>query len=270
MDILQSVVLGAVQGFTEFLPVSSSGHLALLQALFKLESVPLFYDVMLHVGTLVAVFIALWPEIKAILSHPVKNKLGMLIIATLPAVAAVLALKYFLPQTYDALQSGKYLAIGFFATSAVLVISELIARRMERKRAIGLPQAVVMGVMQAGATIAPGLSRSGSTIAGGLFMGAKREFAAKFAFLMSIPAIIGSALFTVKDVVDTGLGDVNIPMVVLGMAAAAVCGFLAIRFMLRLISKYKLYGFAVYTAALGAVILLEAVLYGNIFMNPFA
>ncbi|MDL2237673.1 undecaprenyl-diphosphate phosphatase [Christensenellaceae bacterium OttesenSCG-928-K19] len=270
MDMLQSVLLGVVQGLTEFLPVSSSGHLAVVQALFGIQEVPLFYDVMLHVGTLVAVFIVLWPEIKAIICHPVKNKLGMLIIATIPAVVVVLVMKQVFPAVYDNLQNGKYLAFGFFATTAVLVISELIARRMEHKRKIGLPQAVVMGVMQAGATMMPGLSRSGSTIAGGLFMGTGRERAAKFAFLMSIPAIIGSALFTAKDVVETGMGDVSIPMVIIGMIAAAVCGFLAIKFMLRLISKHKLYGFAIYTAALGVIVLLEATMYGNVFISPFA
>ena len=90
MDFLDTIILGAVQGFTEFLPVSSSGHLNLLQALLGVGEVPIFYDVMLHVGTLVAVFIVLWPEIVAILSHPIKNKLGMLILATIPAVVVTL------------------------------------------------------------------------------------------------------------------------------------------------------------------------------------
>lgn len=108
---------------------------------------------------------------------------------------------------------GKYLAIGFFATTVVLVVSEFLARRYERKRNVELPQAMAMGVMQA-AAILPGLSRSGSTIAGGLFTGVGREKAAKFAFLMSIPAILGSVVFGAKDVMDNGMGDVSIPAVI--------------------------------------------------------
>ncbi len=257
MDPLQSVIMGIVQGFTEFLPVSSSGHLALLQNyILKTGEIPLFYDVMLHVGTLIAVFIVLWPEITALLRHPIKNKLGMLILASLPAAAVVLVMKQLFPTALDDLTNGAYLAYGFFATSVVLVLCELIARRYEKGKEIELPQAMAMGAMQAVATVLPGLSRSGSTIAGGLFAGAGREAAAKYAFLMSIPAILGSTLFTGLDVAKTGMGDVSVVSLVMGVAAAAISGFLAIKFMLAIISKHKLYGFAIYTAALGAVLLI--------------
>lgn len=114
MGFLESIVLGIVQGFTEFLPVSSSGHLTLLQGLMGLNEVPILYDVMLHVGTLIAVFIVLWPEIVAIITHPVKNKLGMLILATIPAVVVTLIAEKLAPEVFADVLNGKYLAIGFF------------------------------------------------------------------------------------------------------------------------------------------------------------
>ncbi len=269
MSIIQSIILGAVQGLTEFLPVSSSGHLTLLEDVFGITDVPILFDVMLHVGTLVAVFIVLWKEIVAIITHPVKNKLGMLIIATIPAIALTLVADNIFPEAFADLQNGKYLAFGFFATSGVLVACELVASRIERKREhIELPQALVMGLMQA-AAIAPGLSRSGSTIAGGLFTGIKREDAAKFAFLMSIPAILGGVVFGAMDFMETGMGSATIPSTIVGTAVAAVCGYFAITFMLKLISKHKLYGFAIYTAAMGVFVLVESMMYGNFFANPF-
>lgn len=256
MGFWETIILGIVQGFTEFLPVSSSGHLTLLQAVMGVKEVPLFYDVMLHVGTLIAVFIVLWPEIVAILTHPVKNKLGMLVLATIPAVIVAVVLEMVAKEQFQSIQDGKFLALGFFLTTAVLVLCEVLARRYERKKRIELPQAMAMGVMQAAAAVFPGLSRSGSTIAGGLMAGGGREKVAKYAFLMSIPAILGGVVFSVKDLGETGLGDVSIPAILVGVLVSAISGFIAIKFMLKLISKYKLYGFAIYTAAMGVFVLL--------------
>lgn len=256
MTIFESIILGLVQGLTEFLPVSSSGHLILLQNVMDVGAVPMLYDVMLHVGTLAAVVIVLWKEVIGVLAHPIKNKLGMLIIATVPAIAVSLVAKVVFPEQFAALLDGKYLAYGFLATAGVLVLSEFIASRRENRKRVELPQALVMGLMQA-AAIAPGLSRSGSTIAGGLFMGVKRELAAKYAFLMSIPAILGGLALGIKDVQDYGMGDVTTLPLVIGVIVAFVSGFLAIKFMLALISKHKLYGFAIYVAALGAFLLID-------------
>lgn len=272
MDLMQSVVLGLVQGFTEFLPVSSSGHLALLEALFGLEGAPLFYDVMLHMGTLVAVCIVLWPEIVGLITHPIRNKLMMLVFATVPAVVVTLIAEKLVPEAFSDVLNGKYLAFGFFATSVVLVVSELIDRKGTLYQHVLLPEALVMGCMQA-AAIMPGLSRSGSCIAGGLFCGVDREATARYAFLMSVPTILGGMVFSGMDVMETGLGEVSVPALAAGTAVAAVSGFIAIRFMLRLISKHRLYGFAVYTAALGTLVLVESNALGNpafASLNPFA
>lgn len=256
MDIFQSVILGLVQGATEFLPVSSSGHLVLLQNALQVGEVPLLYDVMLHVGTLAAVIIVLYKEVWGMLRHPIKNKLGMLILATIPAIVVTLVADVVFPEVFADIMNGKYLAYGFFATAVVLVIAEAIAQRREANKEVQLKQAMVMGLMQAAAVV-PGLSRSGSTISGGLFMGVKREHAAKFAFLMSIPAIFGGLVLGVKDVSENGMGDVTVLPLVVGVAVAFLSGFAAIKFMLSLISKHKLYGFAIYVVILGAFVLLD-------------
>lgn len=266
MDLFQSIILGVVQGFTEFLPVSSSGHLLMLQKLFGIGGeVPLFYDVMLHVGTLVAVIVVLRKELAAIILHPVKNKLGMLVLATIPAVVVTLVTEKLFPEVFADIFAGKYLAYGFFGTSIVLILSELITSRYQHHKHIGLKQAVSMGLMQSVAII-PGLSRSGSTIAGGLLSGGEREHVAKYAFLMSVPVILGSVAYTGMDVAKTGLpADISVLDIAVGTIAAALCGFLAIKFMLKLISKYRLYGFAIYTAALGAFVLTESLAFGVVF-----
>lgn len=272
LDLLQSVFLGLVQGLTEFLPVSSSGHLALLEALFGIGDAPLFYDVMLHVGTLAAVLIVLWPEIVGLVCHPVRNKFLMLVIATIPAVVVTLVCNNVVPDAFENVLNGKYLAFGFYGTSVVLVVSELVSRNMKGGKKVMLPQASVMGLMQA-AAILPGLSRSGSTIAGGLFCGVQRERAANYAFLMSVPTILGGLVFSVKDVAENGLGPIDVPGVVLGTVVAGVAGYFAVRFMLRLITNHRLYGFAVYTAALGTLVLLESTVLDNPMfasLNPFA
>lgn len=271
MDIFQSVILGVVQGLTEFLPVSSSGHLSLLESLFGFSDVPLFYDVMLHIGTLVAVCVVLWPEIVGLLTHPIKNQLGMLIIATLPAVIVTLVCEKAFPEAFADVLNGKFLAFGFFGTTAVLLISDFVKPRHPKRR-VELPQATIMGCMQACAII-PGLSRSGSTIAGGLFCGLRRETAARYAFLMSIPTILGGFVFSVGDVAENGMGDISWPAVIAGTIAAAACGYFAIRFMLKLISDHRLYGFAIYTAAVGVLVLLETTVFNNpsfASLNPFA
>lgn len=271
MDMFQSIILGVVQGLTEFLPVSSSGHLALLEALFGFTGVPIFYDVMLHVGTLAAVCVVLWPEIVGLITHPIRNKLGMLIIATVPAVIVTLVCEKFFPEAFAGILGGKYLAFGFFATTIVLVLGDFFEPKRRRRR-VELPQAAVMGCMQALA-IVPGLSRSGSTIAGGLLSGLKREAAARYAFLMSIPTILGGLVFSLSDLAETGMGEVTVPAVIVGTVAAALCGYFAIRFMLRLISDHHLWGFAIYTAALGVLIIIESSVMENpLFaaLNPFA
>ncbi len=257
MDILESIVLGIVQGLTEFLPVSSSGHLVLLQKLFGLSgpegaggSWLIFFDTMLHLGTLIAVVIVMRREIIDLFKKPF-HTLWYLVIATIPAVIFALIFKDFIDETFG----GEYLGYAFLLTALILWLSEVIAKSLAKRRELKSGAALTMGVMQV-VGLFPGVSRSGSTIAGGLAYGLDREKAAKFSFLMSIPAIIGANMFKGLDLLKTGV-DVQWAPAIIGMVCAAIAGYIAIKFMLSLIQRKRLYGFAVYAALLGVFVLLN-------------
>jgi undecaprenyl-diphosphatase len=261
MDILQAVILGIVQGLTEFLPVSSSGHLVLMQKIFGIEEAALFFDTMLHAGTLLAVFAVLWQDIWAILKKPFQPLLFFLILATLPAVAAALAFRK--PLEY-AFESGQFLGISFLVTSALLVIAELLSRRararegLKNAKSMNWLDALVIGVLQAIAII-PGVSRSGATISGALSRKLDRDFAARFSFLLSIPAILGAVVLHSKDLVSgtPADGGIGAAAVIAGSLTAAVVGFFAIKFMLKIIKEKSLFGFAIYTAILGLLVIVD-------------
>jgi undecaprenyl-diphosphatase len=257
MGILESIVLGIVQGLTEFLPVSSSGHLVLLQNVFGFSEPQLFFDTMLHFGTLIAVVVVMWKSIVDLFRKPIG--LLYLVIATLPAIIVTLLFKDFIESTF----TGRYLGYEFLITAVILVAAEVLSARIRQRRQLKADGAVVMGVMQAVA-IMPAISRSGATIAGGLACGIERKEAAVFSFLMSIPAILGSVALQGYEI----FRDQNIPADVLptvvGMACAAISGFFAIKLMIALISKKKLYGFAVYVAILGILVLLDQNVFGLI------
>ncbi len=258
MGILEAIALGIVQGLTEFLPVSSSGHLVLVQKIFGVAALEgasdpwlLFFDTMLHLGTLLAVAIALWKDILGLFKKPF-NTLLYLIIATIPAVIFTLLFKDFIEEAFG----GQFLAYEFLFTALILIVCELIAKRVGNRRDLSAGSATLMGVMQAIA-ILPGISRSGSTIAGGLACGVERQKVARFAFLMSGPAIIGAVLFQGYDVVKTGDFTIQWAPLIVGTICAAITGYIAIRFMLALISKKRLWGFAIYVAALGLFLLAD-------------
>lgn len=260
MNILESIVLGIVQGLTEFLPVSSSGHLVLLQKVFGLSALEsaadpwiLFFDTMLHLGTLIAVVIVVWKDIIGLFTKPMN--LLYLIIATLPAAAAYLLF----PDFFENAFGGAYLGYAFLLTAVLLTLSEIIANTVTRKRELKSGGALTMGLLQV-AGLLPGVSRSGATISGGLAWGSDREKAARFSFLMSIPAIIGANFMQGLDLLNEKI-DIQWAPVIAGTVCAAVAGYAAVKFMISLIQKKKLYGFAVYTAALGFLILLDKYLF---------
>lgn len=265
MNILEAIVLGIIQGLTEFLPVSSSGHLVLFQNIFALKTPPMFFDIMLHIATLAAVVLVMRKEVINLFKRPFRM-LIMLVIATIPAVIFALFFDDFITSTF----SGAYLGLEFILTALILAISEYIppsrkaGKNGKGSKEIKPTNALFMGAMQAIA-ILPGISRSGSTIAGGLFCRLDRAFVARFSFLMSIPAIIGSFIFELPDIAKNGIGEVSWLAIIIGMLFAAVCGIFAIRFMIAQISKRRLYPFAIYTAALGLFILCDQ-LFFHLFM----
>jgi len=273
MSILNAIMLGVLQGLTEFLPVSSSGHLVLMQKIFGITAPALFFDTMLHVGTLIAVFAVLWRDIWDILRRIVQPLTGYLIIATIPAVVLALA---FGDAIEHAFESGKFLGVCFFVTTALLVTAELLSKRanalggLKDGGSMNWQDALVIGIMQAVA-IAPGISRSGATISGALSRRLDRSFAARFSFLLSIPAILGAvvlqAVKLLKGGAETEIAGVTAGVatgesigaaaIIAGTVSAAIVGFFAMKLMLKIIRERPLYIFAVYTAVLGALVIID-------------
>ena len=260
MTVVQAAVLGLVQGLTEFLPVSSSGHLILARMIMGISDEAaaggsyLMLDILLHAGTLLAVAAVFWQDWWNMLKHLFRSRLFLLlIVASIPALIADLLLG----DLIKGLMTGWFLGVSFLMTALFLSIAEYAAhRRGEDGRAEpGFGNAIVMGCMQAVALV-PGVGRSGSAMTGGLLSGLNRQAAAKFSFMMSAPAILGSLIFEGKDALESGLLQQTavIPTAV-GVAVAAVSGFLAIRLMLRLIQRISLTWFALYAALLGLAIL---------------
>lgn len=256
MNTLQALILGAVQGLTEFLPISSSGHLLVVEKLMGVTP-DLLMNILFHFGTLVAVFLVYWRRIWNMICHPIQSELKWLILATVPAVIAALVVNF------DDAFEGKFIIWSFYLTSVVLVAGTAIHNYRRRNRmlhkSVRWSDALVMGVMQAVA-ILPGLSRSGSTISGGVASGLSRKRAADFSFLMSIPAILGSAVLELKDVIFGGAAEgVHLEFLptLVGVLAAAVFGLIAIKGFLKLIRRVSMNAFAVYTFLLGTALLLN-------------
>lgn len=265
MVFLIAILLGLVQGLCEFLPVSSSGHLFLVSTLTSgavaENSFGSFYVVMLHVATLIAVIVIYREQIGSILRHPIQPLTLHLIIATLPTVAFALVLKKW-DALDDWLDKGNLLGVSFLLTAVFLTVSELLYRKRKPAKSLETMRwtdALAIGGMQA-IGVLPGVSRSGSTIAGALGMRLDRKSAANFSFLLSIPAILGGLVLELYSFIkDPGSLEMTLPLgaaMILGMLVAAISGYFAMMFMIRLITKKGLLGFAIYTGALGAVVLI--------------
>ena len=256
MTILQAIILGIVQGLTEFLPVSSSGHLVLTQNILGLTGDNLFFDTMLHVGTLAAIFIVFWDDIKYILTHLFGRYTWLIVVATIPAVVA----GFLLDDLIENMFGGEFLGFGFITTSILLLTGEIIYSKRGPKYMtrddITFGTAFGIGCMQVFALL-PGVSRSGSTLSGSLSSRVERNTGVHFAFMMSIPVVLGSALLQGFDIVKHGAGEVFLVPTMIGMLVAAVVGCIAGKLMLGIIKKHKLYGFSVYTFLLGLFVILD-------------
>lgn len=252
MTFFQAVILGLVQGLCEFLPVSSSGHLVLMQNIFGITDDVLFFDTMLHLGTLIAVFAVFYKTIWELLKKPLQKKVYLLLTAT--AVTAVFGIAF--EDSIEKLFGGGLLGVGFLMTSLILLLSERLKSDSRRIEDLNYAQAAGVGLIQAIA-ILPGVSRSGSTIAGSRFFGLNKDAAAEFSFILSIPPILGSLLLQFKDVAEEGMPEVNWLFVIAGTLIAAVSGYFAIRWMLKLIKTKSLIGFSIYTGILGVLVLLD-------------
>ncbi len=273
MDIIQAIIIGLVQGLTEFLPVSSSAHLIFTQQALGLSGVGLAFDVLLHVGTLVAVVAYFFSDIISMIKgfflslidlkdgkfmeevrrDPYKKLAWLTIIATIPVgIVGVL-----FNDLVESLFTGITVPAFFLLiTGCLLYVSQRMNSGGIDLSNITLKEALIMGCGQALAVM-PGLSRSGTTIAAGLFSGLDKEFAAKFSFILSIPAILGAGVFQLKDLSG---GSVEIDACIAGFIVAVISGYLAISVLLKLIREKSLDIFAYYCWIVGAVILVGSLI----------
>lgn len=256
MHVLEAAFLGLIQGLAEFLPVSSSGHLVLFQSIFGIKEATQTFDILLHMATLIAVFLFYWRDIWELIRRPFQRTTYLLIAGTIPTV--ILAL-LFNDKLNNIFGSGKYIGFNFIITGLILLYAD--SQRGGRKKVKNMSyfDALVVGTMQ-GIAIAPAISRSGMTISASLFRDMDRENAAKYSFLLSIPAILGAMVLALKDMIsgEVVLADTVgvIPMIV-GFVVAAVSGYLAIRFMVDIIKRGKLKWFSIYVFILGAVLIMD-------------
>jgi undecaprenyl-diphosphatase len=251
MNLIQAIILGIVQGITEWLPVSSSGHLAIIQNLFGIAP-PVLFDIMLHMGTVIAVVLVFWKDIAGILKAVFRldfksehGKLGLFIIAALVPTAII---GFTFKKTFESFfYNLTAIGIALIATGFLLFVSE----RWEKKGKINLKNSLLVGIAQ-GIAIIPGISRSGATISVGLLAGIDKEKIAKFSFLLSVPAIIGAAVF---DFNAAEIASVGWTAAVTGTIVAAIIGYLSINALLQIIKKQKFHWFAVYCWIIGAIVL---------------
>ena len=255
MTTFQAVILGIVQGIAEFLPISSSGHLVVLQQVFGMEEHSFTFDIVVHIGTLVAIIIVFWQDIWSIIKKPFSRLTGLLIVASLPAVIA----GFFMRNVIEYLRGGLWLGIMFIITGFLLLIADRLPEGdKESDNDITYLDALIVGIMQALA-LPPGISRSGTTITGALGRGLKRATAARFSFLMAMIAIAGAGfLETVELLTSEGVYEtVGVLQMFFGFMASLLVGYLSIRLLLKLIKSCKLRYFSYYVWALAAFILLD-------------
>ncbi len=268
MNVIQATILGIVQGLTEFLPISSSGHLLLFPFYmgWKINTVQnISFYVVVHLGTLMAVLTFFNKDIKQLViaffksigerkigGDPYRRVAWFLIIGTIPAGVVFILINKLLKDT---LESPTLVSIFLLATGILLISSELMGKRKATAKDMRLSDVLFIGFTQ-GLSILPGISRSGSTIAAGLFRGLTREEAARFSFLLSIPAIIAGALEDFKGLMQ-GAAHLNSAVILAaGFIAAAVTGYFAIKYFIDYLKKHSLYVFAFYCFAIGATTLV--------------
>lgn len=276
MHLLNAFILGIVQGVAEFLPISSSGHLSIAQNLLGLGvegTDDVFFDVLLHLGTLVAVFAAYWDDIREMIleffrmigdvAHgtvprsvpPARRLILLIIVGTLP-LFVILPFRHMVEALYG---NTFFVGAALLVTGALLFTCDRIRKGRKTERSATVVDVLIVGAGQAIATC-PGISRSGMTISMGCFRGMERRFAVRFAFLLSIPAVLGANILQIGDVVEAGIDVKLLPAYLLGVVAAGVSGYLSIRLVRLVAEKGKFGAFAYYCWAAGAVTLVLSLL----------
>jgi len=265
MEIWQAIILGAVQGVAEFLPISSSGHLVLGQHMFGVDMEdPAFFtfDIVVHVGSFVAIAIAFWRDIWALIKNPFSKMTGLLIVGTIPAVIAGL----FFRNHIEMLRNGLWLAAAFTVTGFLLMAADRLSKGEKGEGEITYMDALFVGVLQALA-LPPGISRSGTTITGALYRGISREAAAKYSFMLAMIAIAGAGALEAMQVIrgDVDPSTLGLEPMLIGFFVSLIVGYFSIRLLLKLIKACKLMYFSYYVWALAGLIVLDLVVFNLFF-----
>lgn len=251
MSIIIAIILGIVQGLTEFLPVSSSGHLVLLQTIFGIQENQILFDIILHLGTLVAVVFIFKKQVLEIIKNPLSKKTKMLVLATIITLSIAILFKDFFEDAFN----GGYLAFSFLITASFLILAEFISKKYNSNKALNFKNTAVMGVFQ-GLAILPGVSRSGSTISSAIVQGVNKKDAAEISFLMSIPIILASLVWELLKVSEQTVNLQILPTII-GFLMAIIFGIIAIKIMLKIIEKAKYWVFSVYLIALAIFLMFN-------------
>ncbi|MCX5777080.1 MAG: undecaprenyl-diphosphate phosphatase [Candidatus Firestonebacteria bacterium] len=250
MGFWEAILLGIVQGLTEFLPVSSSGHLVIVQSFIKDFKQPgVLFDVTLHLGTVIAVVIYFRKRLLEIFKN--LRLLGLVLTAT--AVTGVIG--YTFKDTFEAMFSNvRLIGAGLIITAIVLLFAERVKPGNKTEKEINWLQALFIGLIQ-GVAIIPGISRSGSTISAGLFAKLDRKFAAEFSFLLSVPAVLGAAVLESRHLTKADMLNIDIVVYLAGLLVAAITGFFCTKLLVNIIQKQKLYYFSIYLLIIGTIVL---------------
>ena len=277
MSVFHAIILGIVQGVAEFLPISSSGHLSILNNLFGLSSAEeghLFFDVLLHFGTLVSICVVYWNDIVDMLHevlgilnrgpiaeerrerYPAARLFFMIIVATLPLLL-VLPFKDMLEVLY---YNNYFIGVSLLLTGCLLYVSDKMSVGRKTGNTMTVLDALIVGLCQSVAII-PGLSRSGTTISAGIATGMKREFAVKFSFLLSLPAVFGANILSFADAFKSGIDWNSVPAYLVGTAVSMVLGIASLSLLKQIVSKGKFGNFAYYCWLVGVLSIILTMIF---------
>jgi len=270
---LEAIILGLFQGIAEFLPISSSGHLALLQQFFNITEGNLFYAEMLHFGTLISIFIVYFKDIKLMIIEFLKlvltiikkraipdlneyQKFALLIlVASIPTAIIGLSLENVIESMFTTILP---IGVAFIITGFLLWFSESRGKGSKKVDDVTIKDALFVGFMQ-GVAIFPGISRSGSTIVGALLRNFDRNLATEFSFLLSIPAVLGSFILGIRDVLKGSTVSIELPIIV-GVIISAIAGVFAIKALVKILENKKLHYFSIYLWIIGIIVILSQII----------
>ena len=255
METLKVILLGIVQGITEFLPVSSSGHLVISGDFLKPEGSPILLNIFLHFGTLVAITIVYWNDLWRIIRKE-RIMIIYIVIATIPVVIVALLAGDKLEAFFENID---YVGYFLIVTGLFLLAGRFADRKLRAKKPVGPVNSIAVGLAQALALL-PGISRSGSTISTGMIFGMDRDKAARFAFLIAIPAILGAVAKKTLDLVVSGQTEQFNLVMVMGMATSAIVGYFALKLLLRIVHRGNLSWFSYYCFFIGICTIIYSVL----------